>query len=290
MNTKSSSKYLPEIASFTFLFVLLILGFSPYRAESPEWREKVGLGTIVAACSSSSPSNPSCQGNKGSVTLTWDQADHDCIKAILQINLASSGAIVDRIDNLQCSQSYLWSNGSCGTTYNYTVEFYNPGGYFEATQGTFTTPSPQTKQCEDTADNDGDTLVDLADPGCSDATDNNENSPGNPQGFACTDSTQCATGLVCNGGTCGLPACAVSFSPSTVTSSGTTTLSGPTCGSSATYSCTGSIGSGTLSPGNTLEANPTQTQTCTITGSGQGQATITINPGPVQNFKEVPPR
>lgn len=65
----------------------------------------------------------------------------------------------------------------------------------------YPTPPPP-KQCADGIDNDGDGLVDLADPGCPSSSDDSEGSPPNPENFACTNDAHCASGLICFQGTC----------------------------------------------------------------------------------------
>lgn len=221
---------------------------------------------------------------------TW--SDAGAYSIVYRLHSLPSGTVAsENVLGRACNDSYTWS-GTDNTGYSYRLDFLTSGSYIESSTGSFTNPNCTLSgtQCDDGTDNERDGLTDLADPGCSSPTDNNEGSPGNPAGYSCTSSNQCDANLTCNSGVCGAPSCTVTFSPPTVSSTGTTTLAAPDCGGSATYSCTGSIGSGTLAPGNTLSANPVQTQTCTVTGgSGQGQNVITVTPGPVQNFREVPP-
>lgn len=232
-----------------------------------------------------------------SITRSWTSpetwADAGIYSIVYRLHSLPSGTITaQNALGRACTDSYTWS-GTDSTAYSYRLDFSGSGTYIESSTGSFTNPNCVLSgtQCDDGADNEGDGIADLADPGCSGPTDNNEGNPGNPQGYSCVNSNQCQSGLTCNTGTCGQPSCTVSFSPSNVTSSGTTTLSAPTCGGNATYSCTGNIGSGTLQQGNTLQVNPTKTQTCTVTGGGgQGQNVITVTPLPIQNFREVPPR
>ena len=64
------------------------------------------------------------------------------------------------------------------TAYHYTIQSRDAAGNLQTTSdATFTTHSPSVYQCNDGLDNDGDTLVDLSDPGCSSATDNDETDP-----------------------------------------------------------------------------------------------------------------
>jgi len=78
---------------------------------------------------------------------------------------------------------------------------------------------PPPPQCSDTADNDGDTLIDTNDPGCH--TDGDENNPGTydptdddetnvactGDGCTCTVDGDCDNPLVCTDGTCSTPFC-----------------------------------------------------------------------------------
>lgn len=81
--------------------------------------------------------------------------------------------------------------------------------------------------------------------------------------------------------------CTLSFSPSTITAGSSTTGSWTSSGdadSQLPYSCTGNIGSGTLSASGSTSVSPTQTQSCTLTAVndwGDGStcgATVTVNP------------
>ncbi len=90
----------------------------------------------------------------------------------------------------------------------YSYPYPSPGSSYSSPYSTPTTPGGGggggggITQCNNGIDDDGDGLIDLNDPGCSNSGDNDEGNPKNPAGFFCSNSSQCQTGLVCSGGTC----------------------------------------------------------------------------------------
>src|SRR3989338_1243234 len=92
-------------------------------------------------------------------------------------------------------------------------------------------------QCEDSVDNDGDGKKDLADPGCSSSSDNNEVNP-LPGGSSCSVNSDCQTNS-CSGGVCSSPLPSVSGCVENTNCQSGTCQSG-TCVSGSGGSCTNS--------------------------------------------------
>lgn len=112
-------------------------------------------------------------------------------------------------------------------------------------------------------------------------------------GGPCGDGrNMCIYGLICINNRCENPApppCpgGVFFTPNTVTIAATSTLNAPGCGS-ASYSCTGNLGSGTFQ--DSIQFFPTQTQSCTVNGTvGTGSASVTVSTSTIRGFREVSP-
>ena len=94
------------------------------------------------------------------------------------------------------------------------------------------------------------------------------------------------------------PTCSASFSPSTVNSGGTTTVSWTTSNAvSASYRCTGNLGSGdippSLLPSGSVAVMPASTQTCTLTvrnstgQTGTCSTTVTVDDPPTRHCTEL---
>lgn len=116
-----------------------------------------------------------------SVTVAWqtDEAADSYIEYGLDTGYGSAASNI----NLATSHTLALTGLSPGTTYHYSVRSQDASANAAASpDATFTTAAPQTYQCNDGQDNDGDSLIDMNDPGCSSATDNDEtDTPPPPQ-------------------------------------------------------------------------------------------------------------
>ena len=88
------------------------------------------------------------------------------------------------------------------------------------------------------------------------------------------------------------PTCSLSFSPSTITRGESTTAywtSTNDADNSLSYSCTGDIGSGTLTPANSnTPVAPTQSQTCTLTAINSAGVSKTCSASITVNVPQTP--
>lgn len=121
-------------------------------------------------------SNISVNPSETSAVVTWntDEPSSSLVLYGLSSGYESDSGAKDVISGVT-SHSVTLSGLNTGTLYHLSVsstDAYNNTAI--SSDQTFVTDTPQTYQCSDSVDNDGDGLTDLNDSGCSSSSDDNE--------------------------------------------------------------------------------------------------------------------
>jgi len=127
---------------------------------------------------------PSAPGNvraaaatQSSITVAWDAATDNV--GVTNYRIFRAGTLIGQGPGSSGGFQNVWQDGNlnCGTSYVYGVDAQDAVGNTStrstATLSTTACSTPTTA-CSDGLDNDSDGLIDLADPGCTSSSDNDE--------------------------------------------------------------------------------------------------------------------
>jgi hypothetical protein len=181
----------------------------PSQWTSGGWKQMNGPFSAygVAEIASTPPSTPTgdkspptAPGNlrlkaatETQIVVVWDSPSDDV--GVVLYRVYRDGVKIGEGPGVEGGLLNQWTDnaGACGKSYAYAVEALDAAGNVGPkallTTSTMACSTPTTRtQCADTLDNDKDGKIDLADPGCTSASDNDETDPTTP-------ATQCADTL-----------------------------------------------------------------------------------------------